>query len=349
LEPGAAVALDDRWFLRDRRRGPPHALQLIWLAAGCGGRTPDGTILWVAERSGHAEVWSAAGDGSGAHRLADLPGSSFPAAPDPQARDALVVVSEDDARGHSERMWLVPLDGGAAAPFGPRSARIRNPAWSATGDAVYFESDLESYRDLYLLGRGGALHRVTEAPNGSFEPAVSASRLAFGTSRDGNAEIYASALDGTSPVRLTDDPGDDVHPGWRPDGLRLAWIAHRVGVARAWTMAPDGTDARPLRPNAGTDLDLDYAWSPDGALIAVVVQTGPREVDVDLVEAESGRVLTRIGGPGVEENPGWSPDGQWLVFTSAGDLQRVDRRGEGRIALTDDPAPDWLPRWVGAR
>ncbi len=306
-------------------------------------------MLWVAERGGHAEVWAASPEGGGAHRLADLPGDSFPAAPDPRGTHALVVVAEEDARGHREGMWLVPLDGGQPAPFGPRSARIRNPAWTRDGDAVIFEADLDAYRDLYALSRTGDLRRLTAAPHGSFEPTVSRDgRLAFGTSRDENAEIYTSNPDGSAPVRLTTDPADDVHPEWRPDGERLGWISHRGGIARVWTMAPDGTDPRPLRPRKEREqsLDLDFAWSPDGSRVAVVVQSGPREVDILLVDAETGLERAHIGGAGVDEHPAWSPDGRWLVYTAAGDLARVDRSGAGRVQLTTDPSPDWLPRWA---
>lgn len=343
--------MDDRRRVRRGRRRAPHALQLIALVLGCGTPRPDGTILWVAERRGHAEVWASDADGAHARPLAELPGTSFPAAPDPLGTHALVVTAEDGPRGHREGMWLIPLDGSPAAPFGPRSQRIRNPAWTADGQRIVFESDIESYRDLYAIPRaGGKPVRLTDAPHGSFEPAISpGGQLAFGTSRDGNAEIYAAAADGSNPVRLTDDVADDVHPAWRPDGGRLGWISHRGGAARIWTMAPDGTDARPLvvRSPGEQTTDIDFAWSPDGAVVAVAVMTGPREVDIDLVDGASGARLARLGGPGVDEHPAWSPDGRWLVYTSAGDLVRVTRAGDDPRPLTHDAAPDWLPRWLG--
>ncbi len=341
--------MDDRGQVRGRGRGAPHALQLIAFLAGCGTSTPAGRLLWVAERGGVAQVWTADADGADPRPLADLPGTAFPAAPDPLGTHALLVTAEDDARGHREQLWLAPLDGGTAAPFGPRTERIRNPAWSPDGRTVVFEADLESFRDIWAIGRDGTgLRRLTVTEHGSFEPSISATRLAFGTSRDGNAEIYAAAPDGSAPVRLTDDVADDVRPVWSPDGSRLAWISHRGGTARVWTMAPDGTDARPLRAAAEKAMDLDLAWAPDGGRLAVVVQTGAREVDIDLVDAD-GRVVARLGGPGVDEQPAWSPDGRWLVYAAAGELVRVDRDGGGARPLTADPAPDWLPRWVGQK
>ena len=39
-------------------------------------------------------------------------------------------------------------------------------------------------------------------------------QLAFQSARDGNLEIYVMNADGTNPVRLTNDPADDVGAVW---------------------------------------------------------------------------------------------------------------------------------------
>ena len=48
----------------------------------------------------------------------------------------------------------------------------------------------------------------TWSPNGS--------KIAFGSDRGGNPEIYTMNADGTEQTRLTDNPGTDCCPHWSP-------------------------------------------------------------------------------------------------------------------------------------
>lgn len=316
---------------------------LLLLALGCGERAPEGTLLVLSERGGAPETWVL---GAEERAVDGIPGAVYPAAADPRGTHALLVSAEEEG-GHRERLWLVDLEGGAPVALTPPAGRIRNPAWSPDGSWLVFESDGASYRDLFRIDRDLTdLSRLTSAPHGSFEPAVGPDgRIAFGTSRDGNAEVYVMAADGSDPVRMTDHPHDDVRPGWSADGT-LSWISHREGVARVWLHEGE---ARPLRPLQGPASDVDYAWSPDGSRLAVVVQIGPNDVDIHVID-RAGVELARIDGPGVQENPAWSPDGASLAYASS-----VDGDGDVWIARADGTAPrritttagaDWLPRWL---
>lgn len=318
---------------------------MIWLvlALGCGGEDPPGTLLVLSERGGVPATWVV---GREERVLDGILGAVYPGPPDPRGTHALLVSAEEEG-GHRERLWLVPLAGGSPVALTPAAGKVRKPAWSPDGSWIAFESDGASYRDIYRIDRDATnLLRLTDAEHGSFEPAVGPDgRIAFGTSRDGNAEIYVMGPDGSNQVRITDHPRDDVRPGWAADGT-LAWISHRSGVPRVWLY--DG-EARPLRPDAGKATDVDHAWSPDGSRIAVVVQTAPQDLDIHVLD-RSGAVVARIDGPGVQENPAWSPDGAWLAHASSIDgesdvwIVRADGTSPRRITTT--PGADWLPRWL---
>jgi len=326
------------------------ALLLGLVACDATPPVPGGTLLWVSDQGDRVVTW-AMGDDGRPTQLVHPDGALYPAQPDPRGTHALLVSAHDGAQGHQERLWLAPLDGTTRRPLSPYSNRIRNPDWSADGDFIVFESDARSFRDLYRVDReGGEPIRLTHTRYGSFEPAISpdSTRVAFGSSRDGNAEIYAMDLDGAHPVRLTHGPGDDLRPRWHPDGQTLAWLSTRDGVRSVWRMNADGLDARPLRPPEGTHVDIDFAWSPDGSRIAVVVQTGPDQLEVQ-VRSHTGALITRLDGPGVDEHPAWSPDGRWLAWSA------TDSAGRPLVALASldtgvvhrgGSASGWLPRWV---
>lgn len=332
-------------------------LPVLSAFVGCGGSSvPGGSLLLISERDGAPTTWVALADGSPPRRFAaDVPGGVFPADPDPRGTHALLTSAEDSDRGHRETSWLAPLDGGPALQLGRPAGVIRNPCWSPDGNWIVFESDAQSFRDLYRIDRdGGGYVRLTDAPHGSFEPAVSpdGATILFGTSRDGNAEVYAMHADGTAPVRLTSGPTDDVHPGWSPDGKTVTWITHREGMPRVWRMAPDGSDPRALRADERRLVDLDFAWSPDGSRIAVVSQSGPKEVEITVIDPSSGKTVATIDGPGPDEHPSWSPDGRWLAFTATrdGDAEVFLASADGKTIrpLTTGEGSEWLPRWQNA-
>lgn len=338
---------------------PPSSVSLLSVLSvlGCGPSDPVGSLLLITEQDGRPTTWLAPAVGGPPVRLgADLAGALFPMAPDPRGTHALLVSAEDsEQQGHRERLWLAPLDGGAPVALGVPAGVIRNPAWAPDGSWLAFESDAASFRDLYRIDRdGGRLVRLTDAPHGSFEPAVSPDgrAIAFGTSRDGNAEIYVMQADGSAPLRLTSGPTDDVHPGWSPDGAHVTWITHREGAPRVWRMRPDGSEPAALRSDERRLVDLDFAWSPDGSRIAVVSQSGPTEVELTVLDPQTGAIVGNLDAPGTDEQPTWSPDGRWLAFTSSRggntDVYLATPDGSEVRRLTTGPDADWLPRWTGA-
>jgi len=95
-------------------------------------------------------------------------------------------------------------------------------------------------------------------------PAISPDgrRIAFGSSRDGNFEIYVADLDGQNIRRLTQRPGLDMRPAWSPDGKRIAFTSVRDGNYEVYVMSADGQQS--VNVSRHTERD-DYAsWHPDG-------------------------------------------------------------------------------------
>lgn len=84
------------------------------------------------------------------------------------------------------------------------------------------------------------------------------------------------------------------------------------------------TDPRPLTPDDLIHLQLitDAQISPDGATIAFTVgeifkdKTKRPKSQVWIVSAESGEARPFTCGPRSDNQPRWSPDGQWLAFMS---------------------------------
>lgn len=120
----------------------------------------------------------------------------------------------------------------------------RNPDWSPDGHTLVFHSDRDSMSggtpafrgsDLYVMNVDGSNLRrltVTAAGRTSQDPAWSRNgeRIAFMSTRDGEAQIYIIQSDGTLLRRLTHDNKPADHPRWSPDGNELIVHSRRDGT-----------------------------------------------------------------------------------------------------------------------
>jgi Tol biopolymer transport system component len=102
---------------------------------------------------------------------------------------------------------------------------------------------------------------------------------------------------------------------WSPDGTTIAFVRHECpadehapyclqGRVQLETMTV--ADAEPI---VVADQAGDLAWSPDGRRITFGNASGLFVVDAD------GSQLAKVAEGHVLE-PKWSPDGEWLVFST---------------------------------
>lgn len=321
-----------------------------------------GTIAFVSERAGNADVHLLHPGDWRERRLTSSPGDEFPAAFAGRGDFLLVIeTAGDSGRGRGER--LVLYDGGGdghPAPLTAFTTRIRNPSRAPGARWLVFESDAGSFRDIYRLELGGGpLSRLTANREGNFEPDVSPDgrRIVFVSSRDGNAQIYLMNSDGTGERRLTAFHRDDWSPRWSPDGRRIAFLSDREGRALVFVMNADGTGQRRLTggisPAADVGAEEEFVWSPDGGRIAFVARAGRESrIRVAALDPATGRTIavSDVTTGDSDRSPTWSPDGRYLAFSSGvhdgADIYVVRADGSGVARLTYAHGPDWLPRWA---
>lgn len=310
-----------------------------------------GRLYFVSERDGDREVYAAQPDGSGEVRITRRVGPDYLAPVGPRGELLLVEVDESDG-GHVERLAL--LEPAGARVVGRPSGRVRSPVFVPGG--VLFESDAESFRDLYRLDLGsGAITRLSRSRTGAFEPSVAkdGAFVVYASSDEGDPDLYSLSLQGakTTPQRLTWSRGEDSGPAVSPDGSRIAFLSVREGVQRIALMARDGSEPRLLRASLGqgTVAERDPVWSPDGSALAWVEQQKDRAL-LRVTELADGRDSVRLEGLARDELPVWSPDGRFVAFSSERDrnvdVYLVARAGGPLRRVTTAPAPDWLPRWA---
>jgi Tol biopolymer transport system component len=171
-------------------------------------------------------------------------------------------------------------------------------------------------------------------------------RLAFATTRDGNAEIYASNRDGSALKRLTTNSGSDTNPRWSPDGTRLTFTSTRAGNTDIYAMNGDGTGVGRLTTSSARDDDA--SWSPDGKKVVFTSwRDGNGEIYTMNADGTAATRLTAIAA--ADGRPSWSPDGQRIAFSSMRDgnleIYTMTAGGTGLRRLTTSAGADDQPTW----
>ncbi|MEZ4383661.1 MAG: hypothetical protein R3A79_20185 [Nannocystaceae bacterium] len=334
-----------------------------------------GWIVYVSEASGAPVIYRMRSSAGERQRLSPEGAPHYPVGPLPGGGLLAIEVDEPEHGLHLERLLRIDLAGDLSIrPLSEFSGRARSPSVAPDGAWIVYEGDQASFRDLYRrelrdaagTARGAkakadpAIRRLTDDPEGNFEPAISPDgrRIAFASSRDGNAEIYVMDADGGHPRRLTDDPRGDTAPSWSPDGRYLAFLSDRGGGDRIYLLeaaALDGSAApaelRPRRLTADRDLlaEAEIAWAPSSERIALI-GVGDRTTSLWVAEVPSGDLRRLTDDGALDQGPSWSPSGGHLAFASNRegelDVYRVSADGGAPTRLTQEPGADWLPRWL---
>jgi TolB protein len=170
-------------------------------------------------------------------------------------------------------------------------------------------------------------------------------------SRGRDSGIVLLSGQGQLVRRLTSVPGAiDVSPTWSPDYARVAFVSNRAGGPQIYVMNSDGSGVRRISFVA-SNYCTDPAWSPRGDRVAFVCRA---DGGFNIFSARpDGSDPLQITSYGNNEDPAWSPDGRYLVFSStmgrggAGNLVMTKADGTSPRQITQarigDSAPTWGP------
>lgn len=282
----------------------PH-LADAGLPSGYGG----GVIAFSSDRDGDEDLYIVSANGRELRQLTDTAGQDiFPAfSPD---GSQIVFCSQ---RGGEHDLYIMTLDTGMVELLVALPGEDMIPDWSPDGTRIAFvNTPTPNSTPMVMIVdvATGEITALTDGTYASFWPTWSAdsAEIAFVSEREGNADIYVIAADGSGAERrLTTDPAVDWNPDWSPDGARIVFNSNRDGNDDIYTMAADGTDIQQLTDHSASDWNA--AWSPDGSHIAFVSYrhelSGANELYV--MNADGSNVQRVTHNPTHDEAPAWMP------------------------------------------
>jgi Tol biopolymer transport system component len=216
-------------------------------------------------------------------------------APHPDRNEAAVTIENEQG----SRLVLADFDGGnqkelfSVAGVGIVSGtpnRLFDIKWSNDGNWIaytqgFFAGNATDDADVWVMRADGSDRRNLSADRPGNEGVAGfspdGSKIVFRAARDGNFDLFTMNRDGSGLVQLTHDEARDNFPVFSPSGNAIAFSSNRDGVA----------DRFGVRTFDDYILDL----KPDGT---------------------AGELHRISDHPGQDSHPWYSPDGQWIVYTS---------------------------------
>jgi eukaryotic-like serine/threonine-protein kinase len=148
-----------------------------------------------------------------------------------------------------------------------------------------------------------------ESTRGAWSP--DGERIAFGSDRGGEMNLWLLSLRDGRTRRLTSGAGGDYQPSWSPDARALVFFSARAGAIDIWRYDFDGENL--TRLTRGESIDINPFFSPDGTRIAFQSdRDGRLEVFVMNANGTDIRQLTSCGVTGHFLR--WSADGERIYF-----------------------------------
>lgn len=243
--------------------------------------------------------------------------------------------------GRAKELFTTDLTG-AEIDQVTRDRRINlGPSWNPTGTALTYASYKQGgpypYRIDLLNGQASRLYPVVGYSN-RWSP--DGAMIAASLEQNGNPDLYLLSPEGRLIRRLTDNSDIDISPAWSPDSQQLAFCSNRSGGPQIYVMNVNSGNVRRLTFRG--DYNTSPAWSPKGDRIAYTSRAGGFRIMTISVNGGDPQEIS------AGEDPSWSPDGRYLVFSTRGRLRIASKDGRSIKQLTggggDDTSPAWSAR-----
>jgi len=191
----------------------------------------------------------------------------------------------------------------------------RNPQWSSDGNYIAFLSPRDSDgNQIWLIRlRGGEAERITDI--------------------DGGVNNFSWSPDGRRIAFTRTDPLTDEQKQRLRERRDVIVVDTEFRYSHLYTVAvkKKNDGERPVKRLTKGEFHVgNFDWSPDGKYIVFDHQPTPRVNDwvltsISVVPSDSGQVRLLIDQGGMDANPKFSPDGQWVAFASDGGIARWPR------------------------
>ena len=290
-------------YCRSISRSAVAAILTCWLA---------GAMLTASAMAQNARwaIWVMKVDGSQAHMLAQVDGCNRHSSPRWSHDGKRVAFDAEPGSDGAASVYVVNADGSGLQRIGEHA----RPVWSPDDKQIAFET----------YQAGSSAHIIVQNLDGQ-------GRTQFGTGRnprwspDGsqlaaseNNNVYVTDLVSGEVRGLLSRPAQQIYGlSWFPDGKRLAITLRPEprNIGTCFSSTSQGEE-QGVEKRLENELSGFHSFSPDGKKLVI-----DNHYTIHIVEVDGKSAPTKVPGQkGGNIDPDWSPDGQWIVFSSSRDI-----------------------------
>ena len=276
-------------------------------------------------------------------------------------KDKIVFVSDVNSKKGNKELFMMDFDGANKRQLTWHKGVVLSPSVSHDGSKILYSLisdnrkkqnvslriyDVETKKSRSISNRKGINSGAIFTQNND--------EIILTLSHHGNAELYRMNLTTKKLKRLTRHGAPDVDPSINNDGSTLTFLSGRPGTAMIYLMNPTGLEKEVKRIGYVGTFNGTPRFSPDGREI---VFSAWLDNKFDLFRLNSdGSGLGRLTKDfGSNEDPDYSKDGQFIVFTSLRVLSQrdadqslyiMDRDGDILGPISQKFGKCKSPRWL---
>jgi eukaryotic-like serine/threonine-protein kinase len=212
--------------------------------------------------------------------------------------------------------------------------------WSSDTGLLVYRSGIALERvKLTWTGRTGA-RQESAGPDDAYTSvklSPDGRRAVLGRRDPLGSDIWVLEFGSQRMTRFTFNPQMDSCPVWSPDGRQIAFSSDRTGSRQIYRKDAGGAgEEQRLSDGPGVKCVMD--WSPDGRHL-LYSELG-RSFDLWLLPLDGGSPVPLLETPFDEFDGQFSPDGQWIAYTS-----NESGRNEVYVTAFRDPGAAFRGRW----
>ena len=251
--------------------------------------------------------------------------------------------------GHKE-IYMIDYDGAEPLKLTNTNSINLLPRWSHDGTKIYYTSYKYLNPDMFEI----------DLTSGTIKPYITFQGLNIpgGNSPDGNKMVMTLSL-GKNPniyllnretrklKKLLKNFSLSSSPTYSPDGTQIAFVSDRSGNPQVYVLNLATGKTKKLTRFNWCDSP---SWSPTGEWIAFAGRkTRKEKMNIFLTDL-TGNIKHRLTrNSGSNENPSWSPDGRFLVFSSTRNKKKelfiMDVDGSAQHPLAEIDGHSYTPHW----